>query len=1324
MASVTAVSDSLLNHQLASALSTMGDAQFWEESISPATIRQSLAEADPSNPSHTHNLLRGMKWLLASISKGRNVSDFYSHVVKLVGATSIQVRKLVYMYLVQYADHDATTRELSLLSINSFQRGLADSEQLIRALALRVLTSIRLADILQIQILGVQKCAQDKSPYVRKCAANALAKLFPRCDADQQDMLMEIMVRLLDTDDCTMVLTSALIAFSELCPSRLELLHASFRKICHLLTDMDEWGQVVVIDLLARYCRQFFKEPVAWQEGTAERIDRERRVRRVVTGIDKEIVSSTSATAVGALVATTDVADSALVTAAATTAVTLPPHPGTNRPKRRVVKKGFYSDEEDESTEEEVQATPIAGLPGQRNILGVPSGHSSVIPEAAINLQADEDSELDEDHRLLLRSAMPLLKSRNSGVVLAVCSLQYYCGVSSVKVRAAMGKALVRIHRDRREIQYVVLSSIRTLAKECPSAFAPFLHDFFIKAMDPPFTRLIKMDILTSLALEPAAIEAVLKELRNYIRHGDKSFACEAVRAVGRIAEMARIVHDRHGAKTGNAVRERADANAVALNCLYGLLTLTQTSDSKLLVGESVVVMQWILQMLVSDAGPHGDLMNVDDPNLVQDRACRRIVLLLVNTLSSRVPKETPGGNDEEENNEEDEVKQLSRLEKLTVVLPARACSSALWFAGELLSQDSSVSSTAAIFRIDGSKKTKLRLEISRLLARSFPDLKNVEKEQAIHFCSKLLVSKTSGVPPLPNEGPLCEQVLAMGRLDVNPDVRDRARFESGVLRHAGGLQHDLDAVEDLPALPKSISLEDAQKMLLGTKPSVSTLPLEDESSRAHAEVGDGFRFGTLSSIVGHRARSAYLPLPKWASKNSDHNLREPPKVEKKEMVNGGGSVGWNQDSSQAGAVEKKFYEGEESSSDDDASSTSSSSASSSSESSTSSAKESSSSSSESESSSDDEGSDGPPLQKGDDDGVSNLLLPMQQPTPLGNTNGSALAIITSANLVHVEDVSEDSSSYGADGDNADRNLIPMGVSSSIRTAHPPTNGSSVADDLKGLVMAPVVIDADAEPTDPDMDRDSSVWAQLVRADLSGGLSVHYRYVRGVTRVRQAQLMGFAQPKPNFVCLQFRLENVKTDAISFRHIRLAQRAAAKSSTTIGPSRVCLPAEIAVLAPGEKVECIVGIEFASASDREGSLQAKLDIKFGGGGIPIEIKPSLGDVLQRCKITADEFDAAVRRLQGFQRVESSFSVEIQKRSVLPLLLARTVALTAIGGLEWQDDRLRLAGKLPASSDPVFVLVHCDENGQGKLTVCCDHALAVNGIVNSLRRAIQDA
>ena len=52
--------------------------------------------------------------------------------------------------------------------------------------------------------------------------------------------------------------------------------------------------------------------------------------------------------------------------------------------------------------------------------------------------------------RLVLRSSQPLLKSRNSGVVLGVCMLHYYCGSHSTSITQQIGKSLVRILRDRR----------------------------------------------------------------------------------------------------------------------------------------------------------------------------------------------------------------------------------------------------------------------------------------------------------------------------------------------------------------------------------------------------------------------------------------------------------------------------------------------------------------------------------------------------------------------------------------------------------------------------------------------------------------------------------------------------------------------------------------------------------------------------------------------------------------------------------------------------------------------------------------------------------
>ena len=48
---------------------------------------------------------------------------------------------------------------------------------------------------------------------------------------------------------------AAAIAFQAICPTRLDLLHPQYRRLCRVLVDMDEWGQVELMELLMRYAR-------------------------------------------------------------------------------------------------------------------------------------------------------------------------------------------------------------------------------------------------------------------------------------------------------------------------------------------------------------------------------------------------------------------------------------------------------------------------------------------------------------------------------------------------------------------------------------------------------------------------------------------------------------------------------------------------------------------------------------------------------------------------------------------------------------------------------------------------------------------------------------------------------------------------------------------------------------------------------------------------------------------------------------------------------------------------------------------------------------
>ena len=97
-----------------------------------------------------------------------------------------QIKKLVYVYLTRYAEE---RQDVALLSISTFQRALKDPNQLIRASALRVLSSIRVPVIVPIVMLAIRDSAVDMSPFVRKTAAHAIPKLHS-LDPEQKEELV------------------------------------------------------------------------------------------------------------------------------------------------------------------------------------------------------------------------------------------------------------------------------------------------------------------------------------------------------------------------------------------------------------------------------------------------------------------------------------------------------------------------------------------------------------------------------------------------------------------------------------------------------------------------------------------------------------------------------------------------------------------------------------------------------------------------------------------------------------------------------------------------------------------------------------------------------------------------------------------------------------------------------------------------------------------------------------------------------------------------------------------------------------------------------
>ncbi|PVU89198.1 hypothetical protein BB559_005199 [Furculomyces boomerangus] len=208
------------------------------------------------NSTFDKEVIIGLKRLVILIGRGFDVSIHFPKVVKNVASRNIEIRKLVYIYLLEYAEHNP---DLALLSINTFQKDLSDYNQTIRAMALRVMSGIRIKEIGSIVVMAIRQCSLDPSAHVRKTAALAAIKLY-RNNPDEADELAEIITDMMK-EKSPLAIGSVVKAFEVICGNNYDLVHKNFRYYCQMLLDVDEWGQVVVIQMLVRYSRTQFENP-------------------------------------------------------------------------------------------------------------------------------------------------------------------------------------------------------------------------------------------------------------------------------------------------------------------------------------------------------------------------------------------------------------------------------------------------------------------------------------------------------------------------------------------------------------------------------------------------------------------------------------------------------------------------------------------------------------------------------------------------------------------------------------------------------------------------------------------------------------------------------------------------------------------------------------------------------------------------------------------------------------------------------------------------------------------------------------------------------
>ena len=116
------------------------------------------------------------KQVIAMMTIGKDVSSLFPHMVKCMETNSIELKKLVYLYIINYAK---SKPDLSIMAVNSFQKdSKMKSNPLMRALAVRTMGCIRVEKITVHLCESLKDCLTDQDPYVKKTAALSVAKLY------------------------------------------------------------------------------------------------------------------------------------------------------------------------------------------------------------------------------------------------------------------------------------------------------------------------------------------------------------------------------------------------------------------------------------------------------------------------------------------------------------------------------------------------------------------------------------------------------------------------------------------------------------------------------------------------------------------------------------------------------------------------------------------------------------------------------------------------------------------------------------------------------------------------------------------------------------------------------------------------------------------------------------------------------------------------------------------------------------------------------------------------------------------------------------------
>lgn len=193
-----------------------------------------------------------IKKVIAYMTLGIDVSRLFSEMVLCVDTKDLISKKMVYLYLTNYAQKNS---ELAIMCINTLLNDCRNEDPMVRGLALRSLCSLRLDSILEYIHDPLQASLTDTSAYVRKTGVIGILKVYSLNPEiiKESDMIDTLYNMIRDRDP--QVVSNCIVALNEIMADEggIAINQPIVMHLLSRISDFNEWGQCNILEIVAKY---------------------------------------------------------------------------------------------------------------------------------------------------------------------------------------------------------------------------------------------------------------------------------------------------------------------------------------------------------------------------------------------------------------------------------------------------------------------------------------------------------------------------------------------------------------------------------------------------------------------------------------------------------------------------------------------------------------------------------------------------------------------------------------------------------------------------------------------------------------------------------------------------------------------------------------------------------------------------------------------------------------------------------------------------------------------------------------------------------------